>query len=71
MLIAKNILVFLLDEEAIMHSAYLCNCAPTCALKGKTLYETWTGKKPDVSLSENLGVMYGFWMRAKISLSSV
>jgi hypothetical protein len=54
MLIAKNLPVFLWDE-AITHAAYLRNRAPTRALEGKTPYEAWTGKKPDVSHLREFG----------------
>ena len=36
-------------EPAVTHAAYLCNCSAMHAIKDKTPYELWYGKKPDVS----------------------
>ena len=33
-------------EEAVRHSVYLLNRLPTKALKAKTPYEVWNGRKP-------------------------
>ena len=54
MLIAKNLPVFLWDE-AVTHTAYLQNRAPTCTLNGKTPSEAWTGNKSDVSHLREFG----------------
>src|SRR6202166_5390975 len=48
MLIAKGLPSFLWDE-AVSHAAYIQNQSPIQALNGKTPYEAWSGKKPDVS----------------------
>ncbi|XP_074322910.1 uncharacterized protein LOC141659881 [Apium graveolens] len=34
--------------EAVRHSVYILNRLPTRALSGKTLYEAWTGEKPNI-----------------------
>ena len=54
MLIAKELPTFLWDE-AVSHATYIRNRSPTKALKGKTPYEAWTGKKPDVSHFREFG----------------
>jgi hypothetical protein len=54
MLIAKGLPTFLWDE-AVSHATYIRNRSPTRALKGKTPYEAWTGKKPDVSHFREFG----------------
>jgi hypothetical protein len=54
MLIAKGLPSFLWDE-AISHAVYIRNRSPTRALNGKTPYEAWTGKKPDVSHFREFG----------------
>jgi len=54
MLIAKDLPSFLWDE-AVSHATYIRNRSPTRALKGKTPYEAWTGKKPDVSHFREFG----------------
>ena len=48
MLIAKGLPTFLWDK-AVSHATYIRNRSPTRTLKGKTPYEAWTGKKPNVS----------------------
>ena len=48
MLISSKLPTFLWDE-AISHTNYLRNRAPTRALQGKTPLEAWTGQKPNVS----------------------
>lgn len=35
--------------EAVRHATYLKNRSPTRALDGKTPYEVFHGKKPDIS----------------------
>lgn len=35
--------------EAVRHSVYILNRLPTRAVSGKTPYEAWTGKRPNVS----------------------
>ena len=54
MLIEKGLPTFLWDE-AVSHATYIRNRSPTKALKGKTPYEAWTGKKPDVSHFREFG----------------
>jgi hypothetical protein len=54
MLFAKNLPDFLWDY-AVAHANYLCNRAPTRALKGMTPYEAWHGHKPDVSHLREFG----------------
>ena len=54
MLIARNLPTFLW-AEAVAHAAYIRNRSPTKALDGKTPYEAWTGKKPDVSHFQEFG----------------
>jgi len=54
MLIAKNLPQFLWDE-AVAHAAYLQNREPTKAVKGKTLYEVWNGKMPNVAHLRKFG----------------
>ena len=54
MLIAKGLPAFLWDE-AVSHATFIRNRSPTRALKGKTPYEAWTGKKPDVSQFREFG----------------
>jgi hypothetical protein len=54
MLIAKGLPPFLWDE-AVSHATFIRNRSPTRALKGKTPYEAWTGKKPDVSHFREFG----------------
>jgi hypothetical protein len=54
MLLAKGLPTFLWDE-AVSHATYIRNRSPTRALKGKTPYEAWTGKKPDVSHFREFG----------------
>lgn len=54
MLLAKGLPPFLWDE-AVSHAVYIRNRSPTRALKGKTPYEAWTGKKPDVSHFREFG----------------
>ncbi len=54
MLIAKDLPSFLWDE-AVSHATYIRNRSLTRALKGKTPYEAWTGKKPDVSHFREFG----------------
>ena len=54
MLLAKKLPDFLWDE-AVSHANYIQNWAPTQALEGKTPYEAWFGKKPDVSHFQEFG----------------
>ena len=54
MLLAKGLPTFLWDE-AVSHVTYIWNRSPTRALKGKTPYEAWTGKKPDISHFREFG----------------
>ena len=54
MLLDKKLPDFLWDE-AVSHACYIRNRAPTRALKGKTPYEAWFGKKPDVSHFREFG----------------
>ena len=54
MLIAGNLPTFLWDE-AVAHAAYLRNRAPTRALNGKTPYEAWHDKRPNVSHLREFG----------------
>lgn len=54
MLIAKGLPLFLWDE-GVSHATYIRNRSPTRALKGKTPFEAWTGKKPDVSHFREFG----------------
>jgi hypothetical protein len=54
MLIAKQLPVFLW-AEAVAHAAYIRNRCPTKALDGKTPYEAWHGRKPDVSHLREFG----------------
>ena len=54
MLISKGLPTFLWDE-AVSHATYIRNRSPTCALKGKTPFEAWTGKKPNVSHFREFG----------------
>ena len=35
--------------EALAAAIHVLNCCPTSALKGKTPYEVWHGRKPDLS----------------------
>ena len=35
--------------EAINNAIYILNRCPTKAIEGKTLYEAWIGKKPNIS----------------------
>ena len=35
--------------EAVNSAVYVRNCSPTTSLPGKTTYECWFGKKPDLS----------------------
>jgi hypothetical protein len=42
-------------DTAISHATYLRNRAPTRALTGKTPFEAWFGKKPDVSHLREFG----------------
>lgn len=35
-------------EHAVAHAAYIQNCSPTHALKGKTPHKAWMGEKPNV-----------------------
>ena len=48
MIIAKDLPIFLWDK-ATTYITFIRNQSPTRALKGKTPYEVWIGKKPDVS----------------------
>lgn len=41
--------------KAIRHSVYILNRRPTKILHGRTLYEAWTGKKPDLSYLKIFG----------------
>jgi hypothetical protein len=54
MMIAQNVPMFLW-EYAVSHAVYLRERAPTKALPGKTPYEAWYGKKPDVSHLREFG----------------
>jgi len=54
MLINKDLPTFLW-EYAMMHAAYLHECAPTQPLQGTTPYEAWFHKKPDVSHLQEFG----------------
>ena len=54
MLISSGLPTFLWDE-AVSHANYLQNQAPTQVLKGITLHEAWTGKKPDVGHLREFG----------------
>src|SRR6266498_4392158 len=54
MLITKGLPAYLWDE-AMSHAVYIRNQSPTRALKGKTPYEAWTGKKPDVTHFREFG----------------
>ena len=54
MLISTDLPSFLWDEAA-RHATYLQNQAPTHTLNGLTLYEAWTGKKPNVSHLQEFG----------------
>ncbi len=55
MLVANDIPTFLW-EYAVMHAAYLRERAPTRPLQGKTPYEAWFHKKPDVSHLREFGI---------------
>ena len=35
--------------EALSNATYPCNHSPTNAVQGKTPYEAWIGRKPNVS----------------------
>jgi hypothetical protein len=48
MMIARPLPVYLW-EYALQHAAYIRERAPTKTLPGKTPYEAWHGKKPDVA----------------------
>jgi len=48
MLIAKGLPAYLWNE-AVSYAVYIRNWSPIRALKGKTPYEAWTGKKLDVT----------------------
>ena len=41
--------------EAVTTSVFILNRAPTKALKGKTLFEAWHGRKPSVSFLRTFG----------------
>ena len=42
-------------EPAVQHAAYVRNCAFTKSLEGKTPYEAWHNKKPDVRSLQEFG----------------
>ncbi|XP_077228565.1 uncharacterized protein LOC143861537 [Tasmannia lanceolata] len=47
--------------EAVATAVYLCNRAPTKVVQGKTPYEGWSGRKPNVSNFKNFGsIAYAF-----------
>lgn len=54
MMIAKSVPAFLWDE-AVSHAVYLRNRVLTSALPGRTPYEAYHGKKPDVSFLREFG----------------
>jgi len=54
MLVARNLPSFLWDE-AVAHANYLRNRVGTRSLQGKTPYEAWYGRKPDVSHLREFG----------------
>ena len=54
MIIARNLPIFLWDEAAA-YATFISNRSPTRALKGKTPYKAWIGKKPDVSFLREFG----------------
>ena len=54
MLVARNLPSFLWDE-AVSHANYLRNRAGTRALDGRTPYEAWYGRKPNVSHLREFG----------------
>jgi hypothetical protein len=35
-------------EDAVLHANYVQNCVSTCAIKGKTPYEVFWGRKPSL-----------------------
>ena len=41
--------------EAVTTVVFILNRAPTKALKGKTPFETWHGRKPNVSFLRTFG----------------
>jgi hypothetical protein len=55
MINAQNLPEFLC-EPAVRHAAYLRNRSATQAIKDKMPYESWHGKKPDVSHLRKFGV---------------
>ena len=58
MLVGQNLLSFLCAEAAA-HPVYIWNHVPTKVLDGKTPYEVWTGRKPNIPHLQNLELMYG------------
>ena len=54
MIIGKGLPIFLWDE-AVAYATFIRNRSPTRALKGKTPYEAWIGKKPDASFIREFG----------------
>ena len=55
MIIGRGLPIFLWDE-AVAYATYIRNRSPTRALKRKTPYEAWTGKKPDASFIREFGL---------------
>ena len=43
--------------EAVRHSVYVLNRLPTKILRGRTPYEAWTGKKPNLSFLKVFGCL--------------
>ncbi|KAL8101292.1 hypothetical protein AgCh_033244 [Apium graveolens] len=43
-----------IEFQSVRHSTYILNRFPTHALSGKTPYEVWYGKKPDLSHVKNI-----------------
>ena len=54
MLIAKDLPINLWDKAAA-YATFIRNQSPTKALKGKTPYKAWIGKKPDASILREFG----------------
>ena len=54
MIVAKGLPTFLWDE-AVAHANYIRNRVGTKALEGRTPYEAWFGRKPDVSHFREFG----------------
>jgi hypothetical protein len=54
MIIGRNLPIFLWDE-AVAYATFIRNRSPTRALKGKTPYEAWNKKKPDVTFLREFG----------------